>query len=100
MVAGVLIPGMVVGALIIIPYFNINIEGRSIWAKPSHRPWVITAVPVFLLVIFLLFDVKQLVLGESVLPLVDRVLDLIVPLVPTALVGGVLALFARVAQKV
>jgi hypothetical protein len=94
-VAGVLIPGMVVAALIIIPYFNINIEGRSIWAKPSHRPWVIIAVPAFLLLIFLLFDVKQLVLGEEVLPLADRVLDLIVPLLPTALVGGALLWSSR-----
>src|ERR1700741_1409740 len=34
-VAGVLIPTLVVFALIVIPYFNVNIEGRAIWA---HRP--------------------------------------------------------------
>jgi hypothetical protein len=34
-VAGILIPTLVVIALIIIPYFNVNIEGAPIWA---HRP--------------------------------------------------------------
>ena len=34
-VAGILIPTLVVIALIVIPYFNVNIEGRAIWA---HRP--------------------------------------------------------------
>ena len=34
-VAGILIPTLVVVALIVIPYFNVNIEGRAIWA---HRP--------------------------------------------------------------
>src|SRR5690242_6299838 len=34
-VAGILIPTLVVIALIVIPYFNVNIEGRALWA---HRP--------------------------------------------------------------
>ena len=34
-VAGILIPTLVVIALVVIPYFNVNIEGRAIWA---HRP--------------------------------------------------------------
>lgn len=34
-VAGILIPTLVVVALIVIPYFHVNIEGRAIWA---HRP--------------------------------------------------------------
>src|SRR6266581_9124609 len=34
-VAGILIPTLVVIALIVIPYFNVNIEGRVLWA---HRP--------------------------------------------------------------
>src|SRR6201984_2339362 len=31
-VAGILIPTLVVIALIVIPYFNVNIEGRALWA--------------------------------------------------------------------
>lgn len=34
-VAGILIPTLVVVALIVIPYFHVNIAGRAIWA---HRP--------------------------------------------------------------
>ena len=34
-VAGVLIPGLVVIALVVIPYFNVNIQGDPLWA--SHR---------------------------------------------------------------
>ena len=93
MVAGVLIPGLVVAALIVIPYFNINIEGRSIWAKASHRPWVIAAVPVFTVLIFLLFALPQL--SHGAVPAVDRALDLIMPVVPTLLVGGALLWSSR-----
>ncbi len=95
MVAGVLIPGLVVGALIVIPYFNINIEGRSIWAKPSQRRWVMAAVPAFAITIFLLFAIPQFSHGDSALPLVDRLLDLFVPIVPTVIVGGALLLSSR-----
>jgi menaquinol-cytochrome c reductase cytochrome b/c subunit len=95
MVAGVLIPGLVVAALIVIPYFNINIEGRSIWAKPAHRPWVIAAVPLFTVLIFLLFAIPQFAHGDGALPAVDRFLDLFVPIVPTLLVGGALLLSSR-----
>src|SRR6516165_6864539 len=34
-VAGILIPTLVVIAFIVIPFFNVNVEGRAIWA---HRP--------------------------------------------------------------
>ena len=92
-VAGVLIPGLVIVALIVIPYFNINIEGRSIWAKESHRRWVMAAVPVFAVLIFLLFALPQL--SHGAVPLVDRVLDLTMPIVPTLVVGGLLLLSGR-----
>jgi menaquinol-cytochrome c reductase cytochrome b/c subunit len=92
-VAGVLIPGLVIAALIVIPYFNINIEGRSIWAKKSHRPWVIAAVPIFTVSIFLLFAVPQL--RHGAVPWVDRLLDLTMPVVPTLIVGGALLWSSR-----
>jgi len=95
MVAGVLIPGLVVGALVVIPYFNINIEGRSIWAKPGQRRWVLMAVPAFLLAIFLLFDLKQFAQSGEAVPKLDRLLDLTVPLLPTVLVGGALLWSSR-----
>jgi len=94
-VAGVLIPGLVVMALVVIPYFNINIEGRSIWAKPGHRPWIMAGVPAFTILIFLLFAGPQLAHGDGALPPLDRFLDLFVPVVPTLLVGGTLLLSSR-----
>ena len=36
-VAGVLIPTMVVVALIVIPYFNINIESEGVWLRNRER---------------------------------------------------------------
>jgi hypothetical protein len=36
-VAGVIIPGLVVLALVVIPYFNINIEAEGIWLKNRGR---------------------------------------------------------------
>jgi hypothetical protein len=36
-VAGVLIPGLVVVALVVIPYFHVNIEGEPLWARDSRK---------------------------------------------------------------
>jgi hypothetical protein len=82
-----------VAALIVIPYFNINIEGRSIWATASHRRWIMAGVPLFAIAIFLLFAVPQLSHGE--VPKLDRVLDLIMPVIPTLIVGGALLWSSR-----
>jgi len=76
-VAGVLIPGLVIAALIVIPYFNINIEGQSLWAAQRRRRFLAATVVVAALSIFLL------------------VFDVIVAFVPTIIVGGVLLLSAR-----
>jgi quinol-cytochrome oxidoreductase complex cytochrome b subunit len=97
--AGVLIPGLVVAALIVIPYFNINIEGRSIWARPEHRRWVMMAVPMFAIAIFILFAVPQFTHGDGALPKVDRFLDLVVPILPTVIVGGALLWSSRFSEQ-
>ena len=36
-VAGVLIPGLVVMALIVIPYFNINVEAEGLWLRDKSK---------------------------------------------------------------
>lgn len=36
-IAGVLIPTMVIVALIVIPYFNINVEAQGVWLKDRQR---------------------------------------------------------------
>lgn len=49
-VAGILIPALVVIALIVIPYFNVNIEGRGLWAhRPAQHLRTVLTVALFLL---------------------------------------------------
>jgi len=49
-VAGILIPTLVVVALIFIPYFNVNIEGRALWAyHPAQHLRTILIVALMLL---------------------------------------------------
>jgi Cytochrome b(C-terminal)/b6/petD len=52
-VAGILIPTMVVIALVVIPYFNVNIEGEPIWARRPSQYLRIVLVTVFVLLAFL-----------------------------------------------
>ena len=57
-VAGVLIPTLVVIALIIIPYFNVNIESEGLWLRDRTRRLRIFGAVVVALSIFLsVFDV-------------------------------------------
>ncbi len=57
-VAGVLIPTLVILALIIIPYFNVNIESQGLWLRDKSRRLKIFAAAVIGLSIFLIaFDV-------------------------------------------
>ena len=57
-VAGVLIPTLVVVALIIIPYFNVNIESEGLWLNDKTRRLRIFGVVVVAFSIFLVvFDV-------------------------------------------
>jgi MFS superfamily sulfate permease-like transporter len=43
-VAGVIIPGLVVAALIVIPYFNINVESEGMWLRNRGKRMRIFAV--------------------------------------------------------
>ena len=54
-VAGVLVPGLVVMALIVIPYFNINIEAEGVFLKDRQRRLRIFYAVAVLLSIFLLW---------------------------------------------
>jgi hypothetical protein len=53
LVAGIVIPGLVVLALVIIPYFNVNIKGEPLWAADRLRRFLIFIAPVALLLVFL-----------------------------------------------
>jgi Cytochrome b(C-terminal)/b6/petD len=57
-VAGVLIPGLVVTALIVIPYFNINVEAVGLFAvKRTKRLRIFTAVFIAFCIFLIVFDV-------------------------------------------
>jgi len=53
-VAGILIPTLVVIALVVIPYFNVNVEGTPIWSRPAQNLKIVLAT-IFLLLAFLAF---------------------------------------------
>jgi hypothetical protein len=52
-VAGILIPTLVVVALVVIPYFNVNIEGEAIWARRPSQNLKVAVILVFALLAFL-----------------------------------------------
>ena len=76
-VAGVLIPGLVVMALIIIPYFNINVEAEGLWLRSRSRRLRIFGIVVVVFCIFL------------------AVFDVWVALFPTIIVAAFMLLAAR-----
>ena len=70
LVAGVLLPTLVVLALVVIPYFDVNIEGEPLWAHRSpRRLQIYVGAFAVLFVLFTIYDAWTV-------------------LVPTALVGA------------
>jgi hypothetical protein len=51
-VAGVLIPLLVVIALVVVPYFNINVQGKPLWSDGGRRRVWIFVLSVFVILIF------------------------------------------------
>src|SRR5664279_2989053 len=76
-VAGVLVPGLVVMALIVIPYFKINVEAEGLWLRDRARRLRIFGIVVVLFCIFLV------------------VFDVWVALVPTLIVASFMLLAAQ-----
>lgn len=76
-VAGVLIPGLVVMALIVIPYFNINVEAEGLWVRDKAKRMRLFAIVVVIFSVFL------------------AVFDVWVALVPTIIVAAFMLLAAR-----
>ena len=52
-VAGILIPTLVVIALVVIPYFNVNVEGEPIWSRRPSQNLRAVLVIVFVVLAFL-----------------------------------------------
>jgi menaquinol-cytochrome c reductase cytochrome b/c subunit len=76
-VAGVLIPTLVIIALIVIPYFNINVEAEGLWQRDKAKRLRIFGMAVVLFCIFL------------------AVFDVWVALVPTVIVAAFMLLAAQ-----
>jgi menaquinol-cytochrome c reductase cytochrome b/c subunit len=76
-VAGVLVPGLVVMALIVIPYFKINVEAEGLWLRDKAKRLRIFGIVVVLFCIFL------------------AVFDVWVALVPTLIVSGFMLLASQ-----
>ncbi len=55
-VAGILIPTLVVIALVVIPYFNVNVEGEAIWSRPARNLRIVIITIFFLLAFLAFFD--------------------------------------------
>jgi cytochrome b/b6/petD-like protein len=56
-VAGIVIPTLVVIALIVIPYFRVNVQGEAMWLKnPSRRLTIFLATVLIVVVLLGLFD--------------------------------------------
>jgi hypothetical protein len=56
-VAGILIPTLVVIALIVIPYFNVNVEGKPLWSeRTSKRFGIVISVVTVLLILLAVMD--------------------------------------------
>jgi hypothetical protein len=69
-VAGILLPGLVVIALVVVPYFEVNIKGESFWAVKNPRRLFISAVVLISLLIFLsIFDAWTVILPTGVIGL-------------------------------
>src|SRR6202165_3168091 len=66
-IAGVLIPGMVVVALIVIPYFNINIEAEGVWLRDRTKRLRIAMIAVGALTLSLLLLQVWAILTPTVL---------------------------------
>jgi quinol-cytochrome oxidoreductase complex cytochrome b subunit len=80
-VAGVLVPGLVVMALIVIPYFNINVEAEGLFLKDRKRRALIFYLVTAALSVFLL------------------AFDVYVALVPTLIVAGFMMLALQSSQQ-
>ena len=54
-VAGILIPTLVVIALVVIPYFNVNVEGEPLWSRRPSQNLRVALISIVGLLVFLVF---------------------------------------------
>ncbi len=67
LVAGIIIPTLVVIGLVVIPYFNVNVQGKPLWQDDGkHRLWIVLSV-LITLVLTLGFTRAWTVLAPTIL---------------------------------
>jgi menaquinol-cytochrome c reductase cytochrome b/c subunit len=54
-VAGILIPTLILLALVVIPYFNVNVEAKPMWAEQASRKFTISLIVIAALLALLAF---------------------------------------------
>jgi quinol-cytochrome oxidoreductase complex cytochrome b subunit len=65
-VAGILIPTLVLLALVVIPYFKVNVEGKPLWEEhPKKRAGIVVAVILTLLVLLAVFDAWTIIVPTA-----------------------------------
>jgi menaquinol-cytochrome c reductase cytochrome b/c subunit len=65
-VAGILIPTLVLLALIVIPYFHVNVEGKPLWGeRASRRLRIVVAVVVALLILLAAVDAWTIIVPTA-----------------------------------
>ena len=52
-VAGILIPTLILIALIVIPYFNVNVESKPMWSESASRKFAISLIVIASLLVLL-----------------------------------------------
>ncbi|HKF05892.1 MAG TPA: hypothetical protein VKB49_26465 [Candidatus Sulfotelmatobacter sp.] len=66
-VAGILIPTLVVLALVVIPYFNVNVEGEPFWSRrPSRNLRSVLATTILLLAFLAFFDAWTIIVPTAI----------------------------------
>src|SRR5215831_11350369 len=66
-VAGILIPTLVVLALVVIPYFNVNVEGEALWSRhPSRNLRGVLVTTILVLAFLAFFDAWTIITPTAV----------------------------------
>ncbi len=66
-VAGIVLPGLVVVALVVIPYFEVNVKGEPFCAANSRkRLQILTAVLILLLLVLVIYEAWTVVVPTAV----------------------------------
>lgn len=68
LVAGIIIPGLVVLAFVVVPYFNVNIKGEPLWSpNPKRRFGIVLTILLALLTSLVIFQAWTVLMPTAVI---------------------------------